>query len=253
MRIHPSLALVALSAAFLAFCAPAHSADSADNPYAQMNEEMLAPTVQLNRNCSGVVVYSDIPEGLTEARALTLVLTAKHCTNTIGQQLDVVVPVYDEHNRQTREILYNGVVVGMYSAHDLAMVRLLDEDDLLPNVARVAAEDVRLFEGEPVWGVGYGLGWARTITDGTFGQRELIAYPNPDKPSDYFRATPAIIGGNSGGPLFHKDAQGHYEIIGITSAGSTQTNHINLFVPIDAVDAFLESTLRLEADRMKRQ
>jgi S1-C subfamily serine protease len=259
MYIRPLL-LVALSLLGVWACQPVNAAippvepeevqeaEEVLDPLDQIATEMLEPTVQLERNCSGVVVHSDRQEESGEV--LTLVLTAKHCTDNLGQLINVFIPVYDDENRMVQEQVFKAVVGGRYGLHDLAYLRLLDTDTVLENIATLAEDDTRLREAEPIWAVGYGLGWTRTITEGTFGQRQSVAFPDANRPNEYFRATPAIIGGNSGGPLFHRHSEGHYEVIGITSAGSAQTNHINLFVPMDSINEYMEMVLRMEESRL---
>lgn len=204
--------------------------------FVQITEQMLSPTVQLDRNCSGVVISNDP----------TIILTAKHCVDHTDQRISVIVPFY-QNNRVVREDTYVATVEMMYSRHDLAYLRLMDTTASLP-VARVAPPETILYEGEPTFVVGYPAGFPRTFTQGVFGGLEFVPFPNERSGSEYYRSTPLIIGGNSGGPLFHYSVDGQYELIGITSLLYSEATFMNYFVPLEDVIAFMEIIARRETE-----
>jgi S1-C subfamily serine protease len=204
----------------------------------KLRDQALAPVVQLNRTCSATVIHSDRDE--TSGEVTTLVLTAKHCVDGETNRLHTIyIPIYDKANRLVREDAWKVKVHGTFYKHDLALLRVVDTATLFPVVAKLAAKDVALVEGEPTTVVGYPYGFGRTKTAGEFGNRESIPFPDRSKDTEYFRATPGVAGGNSGGALFHETASGDFELIGVTSAGF-DVGHINYFVPIDAIREYVD-------------
>lgn len=213
--------------------APAFAQESTNKMYTQM----LSPVAQLNRTCSTTLVQSKLDK---EGDVSTIFLTAKHCTDGSKLHQEVYIPVY-KNNRLIREDLYRAVVDREDYRSDLATVKLLDTDTVFGNVATVAEVDVPLVEGEPVWTIGWSAGKSRTMTSGVFGNRESLPFPSPTVETEYFRATSAIVGGNSGGSLFHKNAETeNYELIGVTSAGRRDANFMGYYVTIDDIRKFLK-------------
>lgn len=206
--------------------------------YNQKMDQMLSPVVQINRNCSATIIKSERDPKTQEVE--TLLLTAKHCVNDAGNKTqEVFIPVYQD-NLVVKEDLYKAKVFKIFVDHDLALLKLLDDSEVFKNVARIAKEDVKLYEGEPTWTVGWSHAEIRTITDGAFNSRTVMLFPNPNVETEYFRATPQIAPGNSGGALFHKNLEhGYYELIGVTSAVIPTSDFMGYYVPIDAIDTFL--------------
>ena len=216
--------------------APFSAFAAGPSPLATVFNEMLSPVVQLNRSCSASVIRSDID--LVSLETTTILLTAKHCVaDSRNKTQDVYVPVY-QGNRIVREDLYKAKVRSVSVDYDLALVQLIDKTATLPTV-QLAPSDVALFEGEETWTVGWPKGLVRTITSGSFGNRADMPYPDPSKDTEYFRSTPSITGGNSGGALFHKTQSGVYEQIGVTSAGFRDVEFMNFYVPIDQIHVYL--------------
>ncbi len=215
--------------------------------FEQLTTEMLVPDVQVNRNCSGTVIHSDRDE--QSGDVVTLILTAKHCTDALNQPMDIVVPTYNAETRIVSEVLYKGTVAGRYALHDLAYIRLLDVDTILPTTT-IAPEGTILYPGEPVWTVGHPMGLPRTITTGNFGSLESVDFINPGKFFDYYRSTPAIIGGNSGGALYHQNAEGGYEFIGVTSMGFSATSFLNYYVPLPVIRTYVDMVVQTEERRV---
>lgn len=222
---------------------------------ALIQKQMLAPVAQINRSCSAPIIYSGKPKVADPSNpnaVVTYLLSAKHCANDDGLIQDVYIPVYD-NNRIVKEEVYKAVIDKKFVKHDLATYRLLDDKTVFTNVAQLADEDVELYEGEKVWTVGYSLGEVRTITDGLFGNRVSIPFPDPKKDMEYFRSTPQIAGGNSGGSLFHHNKETNsYEIIGTTSAAIGASDFVGYYVPIDVIHDFLSYALPDVADSSER-
>lgn len=127
----------------------------------KMQQQMFSPTVQLNGNCSGTVIWSKRDEKSGEVA--TYVLTAKHCVSNKDRDQDVDVPVYHDSLLVKKE-RYIAKVHGLYFDADLGLFRLKDRQTLFENVAKMAPAKPALRMGEDVWTVGYPLGWSLTDT-----------------------------------------------------------------------------------------
>lgn len=121
-------------------------------------------------------------------------------------------------------------VVGTDPAIDVALLRV---KSATPLEAATLGRSGVLRVGEWVCAVGNPLGYVHSVTVGvvSFLGRKLF-----DQSLDEFIQTDAAISfGNSGGPLIN--ARG--EVVGITTAVSTQASNIGFAVPIDQVMAVL--------------
>lgn len=209
-------------------------------------EEMFAPTVQLNSNCSGVIFHSDRDKVSGDVE--TYVLTAKHCVK--GNKYDVSavqVHSYNDDNRKTIETRYISDVIGRYYAADLAVLKLRDTETLVENTAAIMdADSYDLEFGTDVHSVGFPMGLSMTYTKGTLGYvEEIPQLKKLSKSGQFYRATPETIGGNSGGPLF-AEVDGKYQVIGITSASwSVPGGHMNYFTPIEEINEYLERVRKI--------
>jgi S1-C subfamily serine protease len=201
----------------------------------KMQQQMFSPTVQLNGNCSGVVIWSKRDEKSGEVS--TFILTARHCVSNEKQDQTADVPVYHD-NLLVKKERYIAKVHGLYFDADLGLFRLKDKQTLFENVAKLAPAMPGMKMGEDVWSVGYPLGWSLTVTEGLFGVIEVSDFDTPGR--EYYRATPDIAGGNSGGGLFRKNAAGDYELIGITTAGARGYPFIALYTPIYKIHDYLK-------------
>jgi S1-C subfamily serine protease len=198
----------------------------------------VEPTVQVNRDCTGTVVLSAADnKGVVES----YILTARHCVDGQTAKVHTVYVANYDDGRIVSEVAYKARASTCYG-HALALLKLIDTKTVLPSVAKIAARDVGLFEGEPVTVIGHPAGLRRTVVTGQFGGRDSVEFPARGTATEYFRASPIISGGNSGGPLFHQAPDGSYELIGVVSAGIPGTA-VSLFVPIDAVRDYLDSAL----------
>lgn len=204
-------------------------------------KEVLGPTVQLNRNCSATAIYSEFSK--VDNKVETIFLTAKHCVKDATDRIHIVYqPQYDSHNRLVEERAIKVKVRGTSYKYDLALLQSVDESKVFTPVAKVAPEDVSIPMGSPVLVAGYPAGFTLTLTEGVFGARESIPYPERTKDSEYFRATPAIYGGNSGGAMFY-DLNGVYQLVGVTSAGLNGVSHVSYFTPVDQIRDYVKIAL----------
>lgn len=202
----------------------------------RMQEQMFGMTAQLNENCSATLIWSDRDD--KSGKVTTLFLTAKHCVEGASERDMIVdVPVYHD-NRIVKKDRFIARVKGQYYKGDLALIELKDRQTFFEKVAKIAPADVTLSMGEDVWTVGYPLGMALTVTPGLFGSLETVDYPSDGM--EYFRATPSIAPGNSGGALYHMNAAGDYELLGVTTAGIMAFPWIALYTPLGDIHAYLK-------------
>lgn len=213
---------------------------------ATFTTEAIAPSIRIGdvggrSFCSGTMVASDRDE--ESGDVTTFILTASHCTERTGQRLEVIVPRF-EANAVVGEDHLMADVTNRYVKADLALLTLVDKDTLYTTLANVAPEGTELLEGEDTFTVGFAGAMSRTVTEGTFGYREraqIGSYPE----REFYRATPALVPGNSGGALFHKTEDGTFELIGVSDAVFTGMWHMGYYVPVEDVRAFLEPAFRL--------
>jgi len=203
----------------------------------KMRKEMFSPTAQLNMNCSATLIHSKRDE--KSGDVLTVFLTAKHCVTGNKSDMAVDLPVYQK-NRVVKKERYTARVRGEYYAGDLALVELKDKDTVLGPVAKIAPEGAELFMGEDVWALGYPLAWTLTVSQGLFGGFETSDFAAPG--AEYFRATPNIAGGNSGGALYHLGGS-DYEIIGVTTARAKNDSFVGLYTSLETIHAYLKVAL----------
>lgn len=204
---------------------------------ADMQQQMFGVSAQINNNCSGTLIHSarDNKSGEVE----TYVLTAKHCVKAEDKLFNVNLPVYQK-NRIVKINSYAATVYGKAYFADLALLKLRDKQTWFEHVAKIGSADAELAMGEDVWTVGYPEGRSLTVTTGLFTSAETIDFPTDGQ--EYYRATPNIIGGNSGGALFHLE-NGEYRLIGVTSARSVWSSWVAYYVPREAIREYLSKAL----------
>lgn len=204
----------------------------------KMQTQMLGVTAQLNGNCSATLIWSHRDEKTGEVE--NVLLTAAHCVTGNKSDMDVDFPVY-QANRIVKKDHYIARVRGEWYAGDLALVDLRDKQTFFANVAKIAPEKPPLFMGQDVWTVGYPLGMSLTITRGMFGAFETNDFDKPG--TEYFRATPDIAGGNSGGAMYLMNAAGDYQLVGVTAARARNDSFIGLYTPVGSIYSYLKVAL----------
>lgn len=169
------------------------------------------------------------------------VLSAAHCAAAPGLELrltlpnrpDVLTPLGDPHVHPTR---------------DLVLLQLLAHQQ----VAALGVEPLRLrtspLEGDVVGKTAVLAGVGLT-EDGKRGGLRFVA-----EPITAFDATSITVDGNgvtgactgdSGGALFRNSSDGSAEVLGILSKGSSSCRGRDVYVRVDAEQAWLEQTMRL--------
>lgn len=226
-------------ALFLAFAATITQSSIAVAADAAWQEEMLGVTVQLNGNCSGTLIYSDRDKKTGDVD--TYILTAAHCVKgSESKNMTVDIPVYQENRVVKRESYVAKYKTKSFSA-DLAVVELIDKKTYFDKVATLPGEKISIEMGDRVYTVGYPMGLGLTITEGLFSSYDSINFPKRNEDTEYYRATPDIIGGNSGGALYHKRPDGKYELIGVTTAGIRGAPYMGFYTPAKKIRDFLKT------------
>jgi len=209
-------------------------------------KEAINSVIQLNRNCSAVVIN-------TSEATRTYAITANHCVSGRASPDSkeksgyVTLDVKDKQKLiETNEYVYDVILRDVQQ--DLAVIKLRKEGLLLTG-ANIATEDPT--EGEQVWTVGYPLGMIRTVTAGFFGGFQSMS---SDLRLDQFgseralyRATPPIFGGNSGGGLFKKNGEG-YELVGIADVVIPSFFVTGWYVPQTAINDIVKRALKSETE-----
>tara|TARA_R100000049_G_C1944828_1_gene89697 strand:- start:1104 stop:1850 length:747 start_codon:yes stop_codon:yes gene_type:complete len=124
---------------------------------------------------------------------------------------------------------------------DLALLRLVDRENGVANVALLFPESGTMHLMDEVWAVGAGLGEPPFATRGELGgtDHQIQGYR-------YLFATAPIIFGNSGGGLFRYSIdRKRFELIGVPSkmraAGFQAVSHMGFHIPIETVREFLRA------------
>lgn len=217
---------------------------AADGPpdVARIAEQILAPTVRIDSadggQCSGTIVYSQRDQASGDVT--TYILTARHCIKGSERRaFTISMPVYDKATRRVGARTYEATLKGQSYTADVALLVLRDRDTWFEGVVKLAPEDVMLYQGEDTWAAGYALGLEIAMTRGFFGGVQTVAFPDANVDSDYYRGSTLGAFGNSGGPLFHRNADGDYEQIGISSATVPAFFFVNMFVTLPDIYRFL--------------
>jgi S1-C subfamily serine protease len=227
----------------LALLASTVSVQAAD----QKLQDVLAATAQLNKNCSATVIKSKRDE--KTGKVETVLITAKHCVDGAGDGEQLIeFPIYKgTHRVGNRDFV--GKVKGQSYKVDLALIKLADEDTLFEKVSKLAPAELNAAIGDPVVTVGYPFGLSLTVTNGAFGQTEVIDYPKVG--SEYYRATPMIAGGNSGGAMYLKLENGDYILAGVTTAaiGGQGGGFAGFYTPSYMIHDYLQTALSDVAEK----
>lgn len=208
--------------------------------YKVMKSEMFDPSVQLGEFCSGTLIYSE--RDASDGKVTNMILTAKHCVDKVGQDIEVNMPIYNKKNQIVKKTTYRANVWGISSKSDLALLKLKDDETYFLNVARVASDERAdsLVFAEPVFNVSFPLGWSQTFTEGTFGRIETVdSFSSLSDTKEFFRATPDIAPASSGSPLFAQADDGGYELIGTLTGGAIPFTFISLYTPTYEINAYL--------------
>lgn len=195
-------------------------------------------TVQLSTGCSGTIIQSDRDEESGDVE--TIVLTAKHCVRKDGDPVNVMIWNYDDESRQISQVVHKAKVRGQWFKGDLALVELIDKDNLFKNTIKVADKKFTPKKLEEVTAIGYPMTFEKTVMRGDFIARLSIQQaPIQD---EMFATTVKVAGGSSGGGLY-AIINDEYQLIGVTSMGA-QAYPWSFFVPTDQIRAYIDIALK---------
>lgn len=238
---------IAIAALLLSLAAlsPAAASD-----LSKLHDQMITPSVFLTMGegfCSGEIIYSNRDQDSGDVS--TYVLTAKHCVANLGSAvLTVSIPTYDDSLIETGSVVYRATVDATSWKHDVALLLLDDKKAHFDKVAKIAAPDAVLIEGEDSWTVGYPLATSRTITKGLIGTQTIedTGFLSENgggsaKLAPFVRGTSQIAPGSSGGALYHMTAAGDYELVGTVTGGYSGHDFVALYSGFADVDDFLKS------------
>lgn len=206
---------------------------------------------------SGTVIHSAKREG----KCVSLVLTNFHVVSGAVAVEDEWDPAAGKKiSKERREQVrvewwdYNGLsravgtrgkqaeIAAYDKAADLALLKLLDEENCVAPVAHLLPENAAIHTFDPVWAVGAGLGKPPFPTFGYIANLDTLI--------DGYRyqlSSAPIIFGNSGGALFrHSTARNRYELIGVPSKVSASgfgaaVSHMAWSIPMETVYRFLRA------------
>lgn len=199
-----------------------------------MQNQTIDPAVQIGDYCSGTIVKSARDQASGEVE--TVILTAKHCVS--DTKVVDVVRVNHKNMREIGKTVYRGDVSTCWSS-DIATVTLRDKDTWFPATARIAKDEPSY--GDEVVSVAFPKGRSLTITEGRLGYIEEVPF-FATKSNEFYRATPDIIGGSSGAPLFVKSETG-YEVVGVTTGGYRDNTFMNYFTPLNEIKTCLKDKI----------
>ena len=230
-----------LTATVLAACFCASLAQAAPSPEViKINVQMLFPSVRVNDGCSGTIVHSSRAQKSGEVT--TLVLTARHCMKDMESVTNkVVVPIYSATLQLVEERTLFADFKAKDSKSDTAVLVLKDKATLYETVALVAKPDTALYAAEDVWAVGFPQGASITLTRGFLGPLERSDFGDGER--EFYRASPGVAPGSSGGGLFHISEDGKYEMIGLSTGVYNAGSFMGIFTPIKPIADFLAKQL----------
>lgn len=184
------------------------------SPAIQRQQEMLNPTVMVtleHQAGSGTVLHSadDGTFVLTNYHVIDEALDAREASPEVAVIFWLMGPQGDTANRSRQE----ADIVAWDKHRDLALLQIRDKSFRTPSVAVVAPENVRLLAGEDVYVAGAGMGHRVFLTQGLLSVVDDQVSDNPA-----LLTSSPVVSGNSGGSLWHRRDDGHYEMIGVPEA-----------------------------------
>lgn len=219
------------------------NADSLDID--KLAAQVRSPSVQLllpDGSCSATIVASKRDE--KSGDVLTYILTAEHCVvDKPMVSYSVRMPLWQDESSTAATMARAKVVKqGSVDGHDMAILKLDDtKTSYAAQVAKIGY-NAKLKLGEMVYTGGYPLGREFTVSEGRFSSIEEYNFSDNGIPLQFTRANAPISPGNSGGGLFHINAAGDFELVGVADrAAGSPTSTFGLWATAKDVTDFLQS------------
>jgi S1-C subfamily serine protease len=185
----------------------------------------VSPAIQREREMLNPTVLVDLPHStgsgtvLSSGEAGTFILTNAHVVEEAlaasagGHPIKVKFWIVDVAGNTVFTGTKPAEIAAASKPQDLALLRLEDRAFRARAVAVMAAPDTHLLAGEDVYLAGAGLGHRVFLTHGLLGVVEDEAYERPA-----LMSSAPMVPGNSGGSLWHRREDGHFEMIGVPEA-----------------------------------
>lgn len=192
-----------------------------------------------NGSCSGTVIKD--PD-LSDVEQVTI-LTAKHCTTSVNELIQVPIQLFDVYGVPANVKLFDFTVTKQSADSDVAIIQApLNEKTKefveMTNPINIYGGEVEF--GQTIWATGFPLGFGEVIVKGTAGYLEVL--PNGWSKSNLFqRATFSIAPGMSGGAMFVETFRG-FEIVGVTTGMFNGTDYA-IMSPLSEIKTFLKEPI----------
>jgi S1-C subfamily serine protease len=198
------------------------------SPAIQRQREMLNPTVMVtleHQSGSGTVLHSadDGTFVLTNYHVIDEALDARQVSKDARQaskearqaskEVAVIFWLMGPQGDTVSRSKQDADIVAWDKHRDLALLQIRDKSFRAPAVAIVAPMDVKLLVGEDVYVAGAGMGHRVFLTEGLLSVVDDQVSDNPA-----LLTSSPVVHGNSGGSLWHRRDDGHYEMIGVPEA-----------------------------------
>lgn len=171
-----------------------------------------------------------------------IVLTNQHVVGNQGEGQTITVVV----DAPGLEREYQAEIIGSDRALDLAVLRIINEEDhVFPTLPLGDSDATRVGEWTIAIGNPYGRAFEHTVTVGVLSAkgREISVYNSETgRPQTYrnlMQTDAAINQGNSGGPLLNIKG----EVIGINTAVHAQAQGIGFAIPINVAKEVLDELI----------
>lgn len=245
--------------AMLALWAPIVKAEEPTD-YKTKHDQMLSSVVLIDQgggSGSGTVIYS----AEFQAEVHTYILTNFHVIagavdvseewdSKLGKNVDVErrQPVdaywfeYIRYSINTGKRGQRAEIVAYNAKMDLALIRLVDTENIISPVSPIIPQDDTVHLMESVWAIGSGMGFPPFATRG-----EIAAVDGRQSGMTYIMSTAPIVWGNSGGALFRwSNDRVRYELIGVPSRITMAGFRFPIFqmawsIPAETIYEFLEN------------
>jgi serine protease Do len=198
------------------------SAEKISREYYTEAEMQQVPTVAAAKKYAPAVVVVKSPHGLGSGFFVNkkgYLITNFH---VVKGSRHLTVTRFKQEGGALKRVIYRDVeIVATAPFHDLAVLKIKEDEDEITNVILSSSDHVEV--GETVFAIGNPLGLERSVTEGVISQAERNF-----KGFLYLQVDAPVNPGNSGGPLFN--CRG--EVIGVINMGVPAMDGLNFAIPV---------------------